>query len=75
MKTKVFCIVRQSRKTIKKASISTEQATRLLLASYSDNAIPVAAAWAALRGGDTYKFKLDGLGVTLEPLVDHVENY
>jgi len=77
MKTLVNAVVRQGRTVIKSANITKDQAIMLMtgLPGKLDDAAFIMVSLAELRKGKPVKFKRDGLGVTLEPLHNHIDNY
>ena len=72
---KIGVTVREGRAIVKTATLDKDQVERILVDAFQYDVTKALLAFPTLKQGNTFKFKHGQYGVTLSPLVSHIDNY
>ncbi len=71
----VGVVIRKSRKVVRDFKLTKEGINELLVDHFCNDVSKAMEAWDTLREGNTFKLKLNGFTVTLQPLHNHIDHY
>lgn len=75
MKALVGITIRKGRTMVKQTSLSKEYVMKLLVDAFKHDVSKALNAFPTLKRGERFKYKHDGLNITLEPLHEYIDQY